>query len=367
MKEIDEATKKFYNTPFAPVSILTNKEGTKEFLNLNFFKGDLNEKVRVMIPLSNFNYETNLEIKNLENLSLTKIPTDFIGFNEWQERCRNLLNWFDYAFHEEIVCPKAKLSEIESGMGIGHFDESIFWIHETEKFEILLLSLRLFKPDDIWYDSAIKLFDVKNKLYNLAIFAQRYTGGSTNPTHGYKLTDNDMDSFLKFRDFVGENHHLFSNNKRLKVALSFFESSYSCVPCHQKFVNLIIALESLLTGDERQEITHRICSRMALLIANKKRLSIYNEGKRLFKIRGKIVHGSFSGEHLAPAKDETYMGTYILRQLVSFCIINFMKLLQNGEKEESIIKILDEASFDENINQKLKNYTERFPFVTLRS
>lgn len=350
----DKDSEEFYSKRFSSLVIFSNDIGLEEYQKLELKTGDFKEKVRVICPLSYFNYEVSLDAKLLKRLNLIKVPDNFVGYNIWAKFYRSSTNWSDYAFAIEKTCPR--LTDLKRGDPICQYygGEDLLIPSAPREFEILLLSFRLFHPQDIWCDSCMNLFEINDKHYSLSFTGERLIGGSANPSVGYKLQNEDAELFIKFHEFVGSNYNFFVTNQHLKIALSFFESSYHCVPSHQKFINLIIALESILTFDDKSEITNKICLRLSALIATGDKINIYNKVKKFFRIRGNIVHGSFSSNSLSPLADVAYLSLYSLRSIVGACMINYAKLLSVGFSDREIINLLDEAILDKNKNATLK-------------
>jgi len=145
---------------------------------------------------------------------------------------------------------------------------------------------------------------------------------------------------------------------RLSVALSSFWNALTANNIAQSFLNLTIMLECLLSTS-RNEITHKLSERAAILLGKtpENRIEIYNDFKKIYSQRSKIVHGDG-----VPKKGTLNWDSYIIstklsivpqnltKKLIDYAfqllviIINnkaIMNVIQSSEKEEKINKELD--------------------------
>ena len=110
---------------------------------------------------------------------------------------------------------------------------------------------------------------------------------------------------------------------RLSVALSNFWNALTANNISQSFLNLTIMLESLLSTS-RNEITHILSERAAILLGKtpENRIGIYNDFKKIYSQRSKIVHGDG-----VPKKGTLNWDSYIISTKLSIVPQNLTKKL----------------------------------------
>lgn len=90
---------------------------------------------------------------------------------------------------------------------------------------------------------------------------------------------------------------LCSNNKRMDVAIRRFNNSYFRRHDEDSILDLLIALECLLSDGSTSEMTHKLSLRVAALssLASPNNLtpgSVFREVKKIYDFRSAIVHGN---------------------------------------------------------------------------
>lgn len=116
----------------------------------------------------------------------------------------------------------------------------------------------------------------------------------------------------------------------------------------EQLIDLMIALESLLTKkEELQELRLRISLRAAFLLSvgkESERPSIYRQISDLYKKRGNVVHG-------VERVDLSYGE---LSNLQSYVLGSIKRLIHIEEPKDEILKLLDEAVYDEEKRRQLE-------------
>lgn len=202
--------------------------------------------------------------------------------------------------------------------------------------------------------------------------------------HGQNLTPYrlDADELRSFRDFsrrlqgfhVERNHYtharylpedleddireVFGTSKRaeeevlsraaqLMIATDLFEEAYQNwrLSPELRLILLVAAAETLLAGDDKGELSYRLCLRMAVLNGGTdvERAKIFERARALYDVRSRLVHGSLyrkkSGFLRVSSADVLDFGNLVRGSLLYF--------IARGEtKKEDFLRMLDGAVFD---------------------
>jgi hypothetical protein len=161
---------------------------------------------------------------------------------------------------------------------------------KDEVVENIVLSLRLFQNL-----SPVKYNFVTSEPLNR--FKGVRTGSSGEPRHSgangevIQLTEEFM---REFREFY-ENFSSLLNEDSLELPLSRYQQAFTRSSPEDNLIDLVIALEALLTKpEEKHSITHKLGQR-ATLIATKKEINheeFMSKTKNIYRERSKVVHGS---------------------------------------------------------------------------
>ena len=78
------------------------------------------------------------------------------------------------------------------------------------------------------------------------------------------------------------------------MAVLKFSESFSPMPWFEKIVDLATALEATLSGNDKTDVTLRICTRAAHILSTDSDppATIYADVKALYDMRSRLVHGS---------------------------------------------------------------------------
>lgn len=329
-------------------AIRFNSSVLDKIRKISINKGDISQTTQMCFhlgKLQSFSKEIKIDIFKIKCLR-----NKFVGFDNWISKCS--IGTFEPGY---FACTELKFPELKSVTNEKDIFKLTFekFITESEKkikteISQLILSSRIINNSELWINDIIFNISIKNKWYNIYMSPRTRKGGSLYGADIYKLKKSNLITFKKSFNYIKSNSDLLNKNP-LKVALAFFDASYQDIPLYGKFINLIIVLESLwLYGSDRGEQTHRICLRISEIFGdrnNASKLKIYNKINDLFKLRGKIVHGSFIPTNVQ-GKDISRENMAILRFLARESIIRYIILLKADFKSKEIAKFLDEAILD---------------------
>ncbi len=143
-------------------------------------------------------------------------------------------------------------------------------------------------------------------------------------------------------------------NGFLRIALDYHRRLKLEKEATNELIHLFITLEALYaTENEKQEIAHKMASRIATLLAKNtsSRIALFKRAKKLYNLRSKIVHGSsnFKADNIEDALDWGRES-----------ILRFMTLIMKypNKKHQDIINEIDNAMLDNKIRTKLRKDSE---------
>lgn len=154
----------------------------------------------------------------------------------------------------------------------------------------------------------------------------------------YHLVNSEITELKKFI----ENTKLPFKKEYLQLAFKSFEESYDMQNKALSFLLLMIAVEVLfIPDDSNTELAHRICRNIAVLLGENPKQSekIYEEIKRLYNIRGKIIHaGKFR-----------YVTESDLLKLREYVRASIKKIDSINKDKKDLLKLLNSSGFGANI------------------
>ena len=109
----------------------------------------------------------------------------------------------------------------------------------------------------------------------------------------YNISINDLDKAkLMFNTMFKHLSIDFMEKNRIVRSISFYKHAIETYPKHLRFLNLTIAIESLLSTS-RHELRYKISQRAAWLLGNdsKDKKDIFKKTKDIYDLRSTIVHG----------------------------------------------------------------------------
>lgn len=147
---------------------------------------------------------------------------------------------------------------------------------------------------------------------------------------------------------------------RLATALSCYWNALCTTYDDQIFLSLTTLLEALLsTGDEG--ITHQISERGAVLLGKNKgeKLKIYDDIRRIYNVRSKIIHGSSIAKENVLNENSLHIDTkytVIPIDKLSTLFIIATNLLLKVLSSPDLVRIIQDDKKQEKINEALKSY-----------
>ena len=112
----------------------------------------------------------------------------------------------------------------------------------------------------------------------------------------------------------------------------FFEGSFTKETAYERLLALAIALEALFSPGDNRELTFRLCQGASQLVGRSKehRIYIYAELTRLYRLRSKLVHASYSIEDFINGRFVSHVEIDRWSGIVREAILRFIVLLQRG-------------------------------------
>lgn len=145
---------------------------------------------------------------------------------------------------------------------------------------------------------------------------------------------------------------------RISTGLTYFWSALIANEPNQLFTNLTILLECLLSTD-RYELAHKISERAAIILSknNNDRLTIYDDMKKIYDQRSKIVHGVGVLAKKGPINSDSFFitpkYTCCPKSLMSKVINISIDLLNTLLKDDEYVEIVRFTKSEETTNKKL--------------
>ncbi|MFZ0183534.1 MAG: hypothetical protein WAL88_01710 [Nitrosotalea sp.] len=169
----------------------------------------------------------------------------------------------------------------------------------------------------------------------------------------YSLTKKEAEIIYSHIVKLRESRYRF-----LTLALKFYRKAKLQEELSDKLISYFISLESLFT-DESTEITFRFSRRMAILLGktSQQRKKLVEMGKKMYKLRSKVVHGN---ESKIEQKSLIVIDIWVRNSILSFIL-----LMEHHKNREKILLELDDAMMDEKIRIRLQKQSK--PKIELRS
>ena len=297
--------------------------------------GEINNEWLIIFPLENIRITDN-ELKNI-SASFKIASSTIYRFNqEEKERIEKLFGIkFGDTTHIQLnnkICIETRVfsGDIEKVEEIGYLE-----IDEAINF------LRLFIP---W----LKV-DVEGRLSRKATFIKAINlrtkqihtcsfGGGEPITNQYYINQGLYEYLdkngLSLLNKIYENNDSNNYANKIKTAIHWFGSAVKDRLDRDKFLKLIICLETLLKkNNETNEITKTISERLSLLLGIdfNHRKDIFKDMKDLYRIRSAIVHGGKKDVE----EDK-------LNLLIEYAASSIVKILNKYEQTYGFEKMIDD-------------------------
>lgn len=129
----------------------------------------------------------------------------------------------------------------------------------------------------------------------------------------------------------------------------------------ERFIDLIIALESLFTPSSRDELTYRISQFAGVLLGGRKKgHKVYEFIKDMMKMRGKLFHGQDDvTDKLIPDEKLHNLASLIREACLRFIVF----YLRDGNSRDEIHQKIVKATFDSALADKIREESDPDRFV----
>jgi hypothetical protein len=141
-------------------------------------------------------------------------------------------------------------------------------------------------------------------------------------------------------------------------AADYYEKSHKEPSAPERLVYLAIALESLFSPENKEQLRFRISQLAAQFLGRtaEEKYEIFTDAQRLYKLRSELVHGSYD-------VNKYLSGTFVTEEelarwssLIRRSILGFFVLALRGEiSREPILAKLEKAAFQSSIGEQLRN------------
>jgi hypothetical protein len=265
-----------------------------------------------------------------------------LEFSKNLEYCRN------YPFDKFIACQHYYIGRGEALDYV--FRQKIGFWYPLFRF------LKLFKGGDLIIPSCFSFY---KRMHEIPLHGDSYGLQIDNKSNLYILGKEDIEPFNTFRKEINKYLNfinLYTNpftkqpemlnriDMRCLLAIHLLlknsvenHNPYAIIDC---LIDYTIALESLFLSENERSKKEKLSSRIATLLSKDKKEEelIHEEIKKLYTIRGDIVHGSqMTDEGEKFLKDNIFKyGDYLRKSILAFLDLN----KRNRSKKE-IIKIID--------------------------
>ena len=160
------------------------------------------------------------------------------------------------------------------------------------------------------------------------IFKEYYWNSKNFPS----IKESFSESILNLAKKISELDLKKTFNRKLDIAISRLRSSYLKTSEEDSFLDLVIGIETLLSDDDKGELTYKLSVRVAVLLnkfADYKPLNpyeIYTAMKKIYAYRSAIVHGKAEKEVEKSKNIELSNITYKTKQLAEFFLQNLISV-----------------------------------------
>jgi len=173
----------------------------------------------------------------------------------------------------------------------------------------------------------------------------------------YKLDADGVNTLQRWRmalgvDSVKARMNAYGVQMRLTIerAGTYYEGSLERTQADERLIALSIALESLFSPSDQSELSYRICQYASLLLGVDagERMSIFNSFREMYKLRSKLVHGTYDVQRY---RNATFVTEDQLREwadLIRRSVVSFVVLFLRGcDDTRSLHARLEKTCFDD--------------------
>ena len=191
----------------------------------------------------------------------------------------------------------------------------------------------------------------------------------------FKLLPDDLVKLQKFSKAISpllSKKTYKKEEKFLQIAISFFQNGtlkeLDSEIKEFRLIDFMIALEALFLNNE-PELKYKFSNRVAVLVSNNdsEKHKFRDYANKLYKLRSNFVHGSLTKRETDSDlfKLEYGQATGLqctVREILRLSILYFMSLFDKGHKKTKILKMLDDAIFNRDLENEIKLERKRFKF-----
>lgn len=240
-------------------------------------------------------------------------------------------------------------NSFECDIGVTDEDRRDRLISERTKFDVTLVQgyiipiirlMRLFKEGNIYMPLEFYFFIDNNAL---RLFMGNYYWSNYNSQDIFTLKDFEISDFQRFI----QNTKLPFKESFLQLAFENFELSYLTPTTNLTFLSLMICME-ILFNPKDQELSHRISRNAGVLLGKdfKESKTIFNDIKKLYTKRSKIVHGTIARgkSKIVNNEDIVKLRNYVRESIKEINII--------GKSRDELLEFLDSHGYGSRLNER---------------
>ncbi|HVB33592.1 MAG TPA: hypothetical protein VNJ52_04340 [Patescibacteria group bacterium] len=141
----------------------------------------------------------------------------------------------------------------------------------------------------------------------------------------------------------------------------YFEFSHTQDKPADRLISLAIALESLLSPNDKSEFTFRIAQSVSQLVGTtpEERANIFREIKKFYSRRSQLVHGQYDVDPYLEGKFVTHEECERWASPIRLAILRFFVLYLRGrDHREEILNRLSLAALDAETGERLRNESD---------
>lgn len=324
-----------------------NKQGYQYNVALKLFHRWIKEikstqaSMYILVPVINLEVNRKIKLDNIEIFPIEKngrlieleeqiyrlfdttMPRNPGPFGPFSQSYFSFFQW------GSAVRLKHTFNKPESFYGVASFPPPKYE-KAKDKIHNFVTILRLFKPGGIksgnYFSSSSSLF----------MWGGISHSGQVLFPSGEKYKLNTEKEIRRLRRFYNKYSSTFQNLDSLPssvhIGIEYFNSSFQKTKMHERFIDLMIALDALL--GVKHEVTYRLALRTACFLENdkQKRNDLNTLTKKLLSLRGGLVHGDIHPESrksdLGDSKDKA-------EDIVRRIIVKLLSLYSNERLSSS--------------------------------
>jgi hypothetical protein len=292
-------------------------------------------------PLFNFESDINNTSIDINGIKIRRLTNfEFYKFVNLDENS-NISNVYHNLTH--VMEIKFTTSNLDSGHKV-----------VKEKFKNLINSLSLFNNGNPQFGTIFR--NINNPWFHFDSSNEK----NINKLENLKFKKRDKNKVVIISKLINEIDFLKKENKFLDIAISRFTNALTRTDKVDQFIDLMISLEALFAPGNKGEITTKLSTRLATLIAKneKQREDYWLFIKKMYNLRSGIIHGEgFRSTEINGVKYEIDECLEKIIELTRESILQLLKLSISYSGNNKISKIcddIDSAMINKKNLQKLR-------------